>query len=53
VAAALGISERYVRELIRQRTIQSVTIGRARRVPSAWLDAFIERRMTVAQEEAV
>ena len=43
VAERLSLSERACWELIRRGHLESVTIGRSRRVPVDALDAFLSR----------
>lgn len=47
-ALALRISERQVWELIRTGAIESIRIGRSRRIPSAVLNAYVESLRGVA-----
>jgi excisionase family DNA binding protein len=41
-AAALRISERQVWELLRLGRVESIKIGRSRRIPRAGLNAYVE-----------
>ena len=43
VASALGISRRKVYELMHTRSIDSVKIGKCRRIPRIALDRFVEK----------
>jgi excisionase family DNA binding protein len=47
-AEALSIGERKMAELIRDGEIQSIKIGRARRIPRESLDAYVKRRQSAA-----
>ncbi len=42
-AERLSLSETQVRNLVRNREILAVTIGRSRRIPVTELEAFVER----------
>lgn len=48
-AAKLKVSERFVARLIAQRTLPSYRLGRRRLVREAVLQAFVERRETIAR----
>lgn len=48
-AAKLKVSERYVAKLIAQRTLPSYRLGRRRLVRETALQAFLERRETIAR----
>lgn len=47
---ALGIGTTLCYELVQRGELTSITLGRARRIPVASLQAFIERK--VAEKEA-
>lgn len=48
-ALALGIGRTLCYELVLRGELPSITLGRARRIPAASLQAFIERK--VAEKE--
>lgn len=48
-AAKLRVSERYIATLIAQRVLPSYRLGRRRLVRQTALQAFLERRETVAR----
>lgn len=48
-AAKLKVSERFVAKLIAQRTLPSYRLGRRRLVRETALQAFVERRETIAR----
>jgi len=50
VAQRLGVSRTLVYELLSSRRLESIHIGRSRRVPVSALDAFVEAQR---QEQAV
>jgi excisionase family DNA binding protein len=49
-AQALGIGRSLAWKLVARGEIQSLTVGRARRVPRAWLEGYVERAMRKAEE---
>jgi excisionase family DNA binding protein len=44
-AALLSVSKTRIYELIRSGQLESVTVGRSRRVPSLAVDRYVERLM--------
>jgi len=48
-AAKLKVSERFVAKLIAQRPLPSYRLGRRRLVRETALQAFVERRETIAR----
>jgi excisionase family DNA binding protein len=49
-AEALGIGRSVVYELLLTGELIGIKIGRARRIPVAALETFVERRMSTAKE---
>ncbi len=49
VAHRLGVSQRFIRELIARRTLPSVKLGGARRVPVKSLDQYLTDLMVHAR----
>jgi excisionase family DNA binding protein len=51
-ADMLGIGVTKLRELERSREIRSISVGRARRLPLAEIEAYIARRLAAQQPTA-
>jgi excisionase family DNA binding protein len=47
-AAALGLSKRFVADLVRRGELKSLRIGRRRLIPASALVAFLAERMRIA-----
>lgn len=45
VAVRLGLGRSLIYQLLMRGEIPSIKVGRARRVPSQWLEEFIARKM--------
>jgi excisionase family DNA binding protein len=51
LARALGVSERFVKNLISAGTLPSLKVGRLRRVYAGDLQAWVERQRSVGHVE--